>query len=171
MNKTVESRIYLPQAEFSGKCAEIVNALSSPGAAGSSPRLVIDGKKIELSPDMADALARIARAMLTVEEGNAAADRPLPGPYRAGDAAGARRDGRAAEPETDDAGGGRHARHLAVDVGEDAGGRRDPLREDPPAPSPPPRRRARVPGASGSADGARRARRCRAVNQDRKSVV
>lgn len=63
MNERVESRTYLPQAEFSGKCAEIVNALSSPGAAGSSPRLVIDGKKIELSPDMADALARIARAM------------------------------------------------------------------------------------------------------------
>lgn len=30
MNERVESRTYLPQAEFSGKCAEIVNALSSP---------------------------------------------------------------------------------------------------------------------------------------------
>lgn len=63
MNAVLESRTYLPETEVSGKFAEIVNALSSSEAVGAPPRLVVNGETVELSPDMTDALVRVARAM------------------------------------------------------------------------------------------------------------
>ena len=60
MTMAVESRTYLPEEEVAGRFGEIVAALSAREAA---PRLVVGGETVDLSPAMADVLARVARAM------------------------------------------------------------------------------------------------------------
>lgn len=60
MTMAVESRTYLPEEEVAGRFEEIVAALSAREAA---PRLVVGGETVDLSPAMADVLARVARAM------------------------------------------------------------------------------------------------------------
>lgn len=60
MTMAVESRTYLPEEEVAGRFGEIVAALSAREAA---PRLVVGDETVDLSPAMADVLARVARAM------------------------------------------------------------------------------------------------------------
>ena len=60
MTMAVESKTYLPEEEVAGRFGEIVAALSAREAA---PRLVVGGETVDLSPAMADVLARVARAM------------------------------------------------------------------------------------------------------------
>ena len=60
MTVAVESKTYLPEEEVAGRFGEIVAALSAREAA---PRLVVGGETVDLSPAMADVLARVARAM------------------------------------------------------------------------------------------------------------
>ena len=60
MTMAVKSKTYLPEEEVAGRFGEIVAALSAREAA---PRLVVGGETVDLSPAMADVLARVARAM------------------------------------------------------------------------------------------------------------
>ncbi|MBE6475748.1 MAG: helix-turn-helix domain-containing protein [Actinomyces succiniciruminis] len=60
MTSVVESKTYLPDEEVAGRFADLVAVLTAPGV---TPRLIVDGKTIELSAEMADVLAHVADAM------------------------------------------------------------------------------------------------------------
>lgn len=60
MTSVVESKTYLPDEEVAGRFADLVTVLTTPGV---TPRLIVDGKTIELTAEMADVLAHVADAM------------------------------------------------------------------------------------------------------------